>query len=379
MLHRVQKQDSPERSTWKQTPSESIIEIEAYTVATARDLYFAAVETTEDTRSSMVKTIDIQGFPHRYELSAPTDSPVVLVFIHGWLLSRAYWQPIIERLSPTYQCLAYDLRGFGESQPAPGTTMDLPAPVSTNLSSELPERLTVAAGATRMASNLSWEVETAISTPAAARYTPAAYAQDLKLLLQQLNIHKAWLIGHSLGGSIALWTADQAPQVIDGVICINSGGGIYLKEEFERFRTAGQLLVKLRPRWLPFFPLFDLPLTRLNVARPLSLNWARQRLVDLVAAHPEAALGALLDSTTEAEVHRLPQVVARLQQHVHFIAGASDTMMEPKYVHHLASFHPSFECCGNNVSEIPDCGHLSMVEQPEAVVQEIQSILAKYL
>ncbi|XPM57800.2 MAG: alpha/beta fold hydrolase [Leptolyngbya sp. IPPAS B-1204] len=99
----------------------------------------------------------------------------------------------------------------------------------------------------------------------------------------------------------------------------------------------------------------------------------------MVAAQPEAALGALLDSTTEAEVHRLPQVVARLQQPVHFIAGANDTMMEPKYVHHLASFHPSFEFCGNNVSEISDCGHLSMVEQPDAVANEIQTVLAKYL
>lgn len=338
----------------------------------AHGLYFAAVGTTEDIRFGMVKTIEIQGFPHRYELSAPTDSPVVLVFIHGWLLSRAYWQPVIERLSSTYQCLTYDLRGFGDSQPYPSLT-DEPAPVETGVNQQ------VTVGAAKMALNLDREVATAISTPAAAHYTPAAYAQDLSLLLQQLNIRKAWLIGHSLGGSIALWTADQLPQTIGGVICVNSGGGIYLKEEFERFRTVGQLLVKLRPRWLTYLPLLALPLSRMNVARPLEPIWGKQRLLDLVAAQPEAALGALLDSTTEAEVHRLPQVVARLQQPVHFIAGANDTMMEPKYVHHLASFHPSFEFCGNNVSEIPNCGHMSMVEQPDAVATEIQTVLRKYL
>jgi 2-succinyl-6-hydroxy-2,4-cyclohexadiene-1-carboxylate synthase len=321
----------------------------------------------------MVKTIDIQGYPHRYELSAPTDSPVVLVFVHGWLLSRAYWQPVIERLSPFYQCLAYDLRGFGESLPYPAA-----ADESAIISTEIAERVTVGAVA-KAPPNLDWEVTPAISMPAAADYTPAAYAQDLSLLLQKLDIRKAWLIGHSLGGSIALWAADQSPQAVEGVICVNSGGGIYLKEEFERFRTAGQLFVKLRPRWLTYLPLLDLPLSRMNVARPLSPLWGKQRLLDLVAAQPEAALGALLDSTTEAEVHRLPQVVARLQQPVHFIAGSSDTMMEPKYVHHLASFHPSFEYCGNNVSEIPNCGHLSMVEQPDAVAAEIQAVLGKYL
>jgi 2-succinyl-6-hydroxy-2,4-cyclohexadiene-1-carboxylate synthase len=320
----------------------------------------------------MVNTIDIQGFPHRYELSAPTESPIVLVFVHGWLLSHTYWQPVIERLSATHQCLAYDLRGFGESQFDPTLALldaDLRStPVAT--------REPVGAAITKGAATQNREV--ARPLVGTSGYTPAAYAQDLSNLLQQLNIRKAWLIGHSLGGSIALWAADQSPQTVAGVICVNSGGGIYLKEEFERFRTAGQFLLKMRPRWLNYLPLLDVSMTRMNVARPLALKWGKQRLLDLIAAQPEAALGALLDSTTEAEVHQLPQVVARLQQPVHFIAGADDLMMEPKYVNHLASFHPSFEFCGNNVSEIADCGHLAMVEQPDAVAAEIQTILQKH-
>ncbi len=323
----------------------------------------------------MATTIEIQGFPHRYELSAPTASPAVLVFVHGWLLSRAYWQPIVERLSPFYQCLTYDLRGFGESQLGPS-----PRSASTL------ERATVGVGVTASPELASYSqpaqpdlasVNLATSPPS-LQYNPATYARDLGLLLQQLDLQNVWLVGHSLGGSIALWAADQAPQTVAGVICVNSGGGIYLKEEFERFRTVGQLLVKFRPRWLSRFPLLSLPFCHMNVAQPIAAVWGKQRLLDLLAAETEAALGALLDSTTEAEVHQLPQVVARLQQPVHFIAGANDTMMEPKYVHHLASFHPSFEFCGNNVSEIADCGHLSMIEQPEAVTQEIRSILATH-
>ncbi len=333
----------------------------------------------------MVKTIEIQGFPHAYELSAPTDSPIVLVFVHGWLLSHAYWQPVIEHLSSTYQCLTYDLRGFGRSQPPVSTSsaaleVGAPAvsPMPTAVAETVAEKTIVGVTPAKTAANLNWEMPTSLVAPPTALYTPAAYAKDLSLLLQQLGIRQAWLIGHSLGGSIALWAADQSPQTVEGVICVNSGGGIYLKEEFERFRTAGQFLVKFRPRWLTYLPLLDLPLSRMSVARPLDAVWGKQRLMDLVAAQQEAALGALLDSTTEAEVHQLPQVVARLQQPVHFIAGENDTMMEPKYVHHLASFHPSFEYCGNNVSEIPNCGHLSMVEQPEAVANEILSVLAKH-
>jgi pimeloyl-ACP methyl ester carboxylesterase len=197
-------------------------------------------------------------------------------------------------------------------------------------------------------------------------------------LLKELNVANAWLVGHSLGGSIALWTADILPEQVKGVICVNAGGGIYLKEEFERFRSAGQQLVKLRPRWLCNLPLLDLLFTRASVVQTLSRQWGRQRLMDFVTAHPEAALGALLETTTEVEVHRLPQVVARLKQPAYFIAGAQDPIMEPRYVCHLASFHPLFQGCCANVVEIPDCGHLAMVEQPEAVAGHIRQILAKH-
>ncbi|MBD2037834.1 alpha/beta hydrolase [Leptolyngbya sp. FACHB-321] len=285
-----------------------------------------------------MQTIAILGAPHAYDLTAPTASKATLVFIHGWLLSRSYWQPLIEQLSPDYQCLSYDLRGFGGSQPCPETPL----------------------------------------AQVVAGYGLTDYANDLALLLEQLQLENVWLVGHSVGGSIALCAAEQLPQQVKGVICLNSGGGVYLKAEFDRFRAAGQQLVKLRPRWLGQVPWLDLLFTRASVVQTIARRWGRQRLLDFVAAQPEAALGLLLDSTTEAEVHRLPQVVARLKQPVYFIAGAQDPIMEPQYVRHLASFHPLFKGCGANVAEIANCGHMAMLEQPTAVVAQLRAILAQY-
>ncbi|NES93998.1 MAG: alpha/beta hydrolase [Desertifilum sp. SIO1I2] len=289
-------------------------------------------------------TIDILGVPHAYDLTPSTASPHTVVFIHGWLLSRGYWQPVIERLAGDYQCLSYDLRGFGDSLLGSSTSLARTSPY----------------------------LEQAIS----GGYTPKAYAKDLMLLLEQLGIDNAWLVGHSLGGSIALWGAALMPECVRGVVCVNAGGGIYLKEEFERFRAAGQQLLKRRPRWLCQLPLIDLLFMRANVVRPIERAWARQRIIDFVVAHPEAALGALLDSTTEEEVHHLPQLVSKLEQPVYFIAGDKDTVMNPKYVRHLASFHRLFQEGNDIVIEIPNCGHLSMVEHPEIVEREIRQILS---
>lgn len=290
--------------------------------------------------------VEVLGCPHAYELTATSPTAPTLVFIHGWLLSRAYWQPVVEQLTDDFSCLTYDLRGFGASQRLPASAP--PAPAAT---------------------------ATSAAPPALPGYTPSDYARDLEALLQQLRLEEVWLIGHSLGGSIALWAAEQMPDRVKGVICVNSGGGIYLKEEFERFRAAGQQLVKFRPRWLSYLPLLDLMMAWMNVARPLPRAWGRQRLIDWTAAHPEAALGALLESTTEAEVHRLPQVVSRLQQPVYFLTGQQDTVMEPQYVQHLASFHHLFQAEGRNVIQIPNCGHLAMLERTDCVVETIRTIL----
>jgi len=314
----------------------------------------------------MVRTLEVLGVPHAYELTPPTKMSTVLVFVHGWLLSRAYWQPLIQQLSPHYQCLTYDLRGFGDSQ-VPRERASRMSPAAQAIASPL-----------RPSSLPTLDVPEVDASDFPERYTPADYAQDLEALLEHLNLSNVWLVGHSLGGSISLWAADRMGDRVKGVICVNSGGGIYLKEEFERFRAAGEQLVKLRPRWLCYMPLLDLMMAWMNVARPLSRSWGRRRLLDWTMANPEAALGALLDSTTEEEVHRLPQVVSRLPQPVYFLTGQQDTVMEPQYVQHLASFHYLFRNNENNVIEIADCGHLAMLEQTDCVGRHILDILQKH-
>ncbi|MEO0869568.1 MAG: alpha/beta fold hydrolase, partial [Cyanobacteria bacterium J06642_11] len=196
------------------------------------------------------------GVPHAYDVTPDLSSPTsrhasVLVCIHGWLLSRAYWQPLMTRLAPDVACLAYDLRGFGES--------------TRNLS-------TRAAITTRVdEKNL---------------YGLMAYAEDLNALLDSLGLEQVWLMGHSLGGSIALWAAHLFPERVQGVICVNAGGGIYIRNAFEKFRTAGQQMLGWRPLWLQHLPIFPWVFSNIMVRRSLSYQWGHQRLIDFLRADP---------------------------------------------------------------------------------------------
>lgn len=317
---------------------------------------------------------DIFGAPHAYDLTptAPYESSYgrtsgsaeTLVFIHGWLLSRSYWQPMAANLRSHHRCLTYDMRGFGESGVSASSDQARP-PI-------------------RLPAGKAWYpseetgCEGDVYRPSA--YSLAAYAQDLGALLDTLGLDQVWLVGHSLGGSVALWAAYLLPERIKGVICVNAGGGIYIPKEFEKFRSAGQQMVKFRPGWLAGVPLLPRVFTRAMVHKTLDIRWGKQRIQDFVGADSAAAEGALLESTTAAEVHQLPKLVGALIQPVHFITATQDSIMLPRYVNYLASFHPAFakegDDQGSMVTEIPDCGHMAMVEQPDAVAQIIDRVVA---
>lgn len=269
-------------------------------------------------------TITIRGVPHVYEW---VGKGPVLVFIHGWLLSRHYWQPLVDLLKDDFACVTYDLRGFGASQP----------------------------------------------THNHCTFSLDSYAQDLGDLLAHLGIQTCWLVGHSLGASVALLAAAQLPNLVNGVIGVNAGGGIYLQQEFDRFRRLGVQLVRWRSRWMQWLPGGGWFFARSGVVRPLPVQWGKQRLQDWLRACPQAARETLLAATTEAEVHRLPQVVSRLSQPLYLIAGQEDPIMPVIYVRHLASFHARFQAGEDIVWELPRCGHFAMLEYPELVAQQLRT------
>lgn len=78
-----------------------------------------------------------------------------VVFIHGFPLDRALWQPQLGALVDRCRCVAPDLRGFGE-------------------------------------------------TPARAPYSMDRYADDVAALLDVLGIERAVIAGMSMGGYVAL-------------------------------------------------------------------------------------------------------------------------------------------------------------------------------
>jgi len=163
------------------------------------------------------------------------------------------------------------------------------------------------------------------------------------------------LIGHSLGGSIALHAAATLGDQLQGLVQVAVGGGIYQPRPFMAVRRGGAAFLRWRPGWLADWP----------AARPVASP---------LRADLHAARGLLACSMRRQAVHQLPLLVHRLAVPTLWIAGSNDRVMEPRAVRHLASYAADHE-----LVELVAGGHLPMRQMPAALGAAIDSWLGQRL
>ncbi|WP_121254796.1 alpha/beta fold hydrolase [Nocardioides ferulae] len=116
---------------------------------------------------------------HGHELSyvdSGSDSGPVLLFIHGILGSQRQWTHLVDDLDDDHRVLIPDLFGHGESAKPVGD------------------------------------------------YSLSAHAATLRDLLDHLDIERVTLVGHSLGGGIAMQFFYLFPERVDRLVLVASGG-----------------------------------------------------------------------------------------------------------------------------------------------------------
>jgi pimeloyl-ACP methyl ester carboxylesterase len=120
-----------------------------------------------------MKFLDLHGDRVAYR---DEGSGEVLLLIHGMAGSSDAWRELIPRLAKNYRVVAPDLLGHGQSTKPRGD------------------------------------------------YSLGAFAVWLRDLLDELGIARATIVGHSLGGGVAMQFIYQHPDYCERVILISSGG-----------------------------------------------------------------------------------------------------------------------------------------------------------
>ncbi|QIZ72032.1 alpha/beta fold hydrolase [Oxynema aestuarii] len=286
--------------------------------------------------------IPVRGVEHYYEwigTDRPTGSKPVMVFIHGWGGSSRYWESTARALADRFDCLLYDLRGFGRSRP-------LTAPDSS---------------------------EATLADPRAqleALYDLETYAEDLAGLLDALGLDRVDLNSHSMGASVATLFLNRYGDRVRRAILTCSGIFEYDEPAFSAFHKWGGQVVKFRPLWLAKIPFVD----RLFMARFLhrSIPTALQRafLEDFLIADYEAALGTIYTSVSKKATEVMPREFARLQVPVLLVAGQYDRIIPAAMGREAANLSDRIDFV-----EISKTAHFPMLEDPQTYLQRVTEFL----
>jgi proline iminopeptidase len=291
--------------------------------------------------------IPVRGVDHYYEwirTAATSQKKSVLVFIHGWAGSARYWTSTANALSAQFDCLLYDLRGFGRSRGrAPLPTDDVVE------SSQLPPEQAVVQA-------LTYELE--------------EYAEDLAAFLNALQLEQVYLNAHSMGASIATLFLNRYSARVGRAILTCSGVFEYDEKAFAAFHKFGGYVVKFRPRWLEKIPFVDQMFMARFLHRPIPSTERRAFLQDFLVADYEAALNTIFTSVSKAAAELMPQEFAKITVPTLLVAGEYDKIIPAEMGRKAAVMNNKVE-----FALIPNTAHFPMLEDPAAYLQRVREFL----
>jgi pimeloyl-ACP methyl ester carboxylesterase len=187
------------------------------------------------------------------------------------------------------------------------------------------------------------------------RQSVAAYAERLLEWMKDAWVQRPVLVGHSMGGAIALQAALDAPSALSGLVLIGSGARLRVAEAIlqstmseETMAQAIRIIVEWSYSAGAARPLRELSVRSLRETRATVLH------NDFVACDGfdvMARLGELL----------LPVLV---------VCGSEDRLTPEKYARYLAGHLPDAR-----LVMLPGAGHMAMLEQPQASAEAVRAFL----
>ena len=252
-----------------------------------------------------------------------------LIFIHGLGSYLPAWNKNIEVLSQNYHCIAIDLPGYGKS------------------------------------SKGNYE------------FSMTYYAQVIKEFAAKKGLKNVVLVGHSMGGQIALTTALQYPDLVEKLVLIAPAG-------FEQFNKGER-------SWLSNVMTPDaVRLTPVEQIRTnLSYNFynmpddAEFMFTDRVAMRTAADFNGYVYAVSESVKGMVEQPIydflPKITQPTLALFGANDNLIPNRYLHP----GKTQKVAQDGISKMPNgklimlekTGHFAQFETPEKVNSSIKEFL----
>jgi pimeloyl-ACP methyl ester carboxylesterase len=256
-------------------------------------------------------------------LEAGTGKPVVM--LHGLGGTKASFLPTVAALAPSYRAIAVDLLGFGDSD-----------------------------------------------KPLGASYGPQFQARGVTALLDALELQRAHLVGHSMGGRVALEVGFAHAERTIGLVLMTPAMA-WLRE-----RRWAPYLKWVRPE-LGLIQVAPRPVVEALIQRIVpgaDTTWGRSAIDEFVrmftSARGRAAFYAAARHIYLDEPHGEDGFWTRLRElsaESLFIWGTHDRLVPTSFMHYVEEALPA----ARHVEL--DCGHIPQIESP----RQAHAAIAKFL
>lgn len=245
-----------------------------------------------------------------------------LLFLHGLGLNKNFWSQTTTQLSGNFRCIAVDLPGHGDSRN-----------VATNGSM-------------------------------------SAYANAIREFILEKQLSDITVVGHSMGGQIAIILALQMPAVISKLILVSSAGiETFTPEEGSKLKSATQSIYAN--------PIGDdlLQRTYFHASAEIKSLLMHEHVVQQRENFKQ--LSALITSSVEGMLNEpVFNYLDKITQPVLCIYGQMDTAIPNRWLHPQSTVQHVQQVAE---TKLPDCqtrtfllsGHYLPVDQPEELAKEI--------
>ncbi|MGO9929750.1 MAG: alpha/beta fold hydrolase [Mycobacterium sp.] len=212
-----------------------------------------------------------------------------------------------------------------------------------------------------------------------ADYSVAAYANGMRDLLSVLEIERVTLVGHSLGGGVAMQFAYQFPQYVDRLILVSAGGvtkDVNVALRLASLPMGSEALALLRlPLVLP-----AVQIAGRVVGRALGTNGLGNDLSNVLRILddlPEPTASAAFSRTLRAVVDWRGQIVTMLDRcylteaiPVQIIWGTKDVVVP---IRHALMAHAAMP--GSRLEIFEGSGHFPFHDDPARFIEVVERFI----
>jgi len=239
-----------------------------------------------------------------------------VIFVHGFPYDHHMWDSTIDALSDNYYCVTYDIRGLGESDPGDG------------------------------------------------QYTVEKFTDDLFSIMDEMNLKHPVLIGLSMGGYISLRAIERFESKFKALVLLDTKSEAD-NNQAKLKRAQGINIINqkgLRSFLEEFIPSCFAEESIKNLGKEYQEVFERS-----LKYNPLGVKGCLLAMAGRTDT---TDYLSKINNPVLVICGEKDTLTPPAVMEEM---HRKIK--NSSFVLIPGSGHMTPIEQPERVIEEIKKFL----